>query len=330
MNKIGKQKKYVFRAKSSDSNVIFFQQEANYYYQKGRYYLYRNKLPRAKLFFKKAIEVEPENSLHHYNYACLLSKTNQFEEANRIFKHIVSSLDPGMTECYFLMAVNCGLLEDLETAKGYLEKYVELSPEGEMAEEAVDLIFALEEEEEPSEPVVQMTSQENEKVLKEILALDRVELAGKFLNDGYFKENLFRGLYQGNDQLKEEIINTCSRVGSRSAPYLRQFVANPWIKERFRQMALLALKNFSSPPLCRIYHHGSFLEIDLKTYPIATPVWEPRWQEVIGCTLSRMRKSTYYAEEFYEDVLAIWLDFINKIYPDVPRIAKPETWAAGL
>ena len=72
------------------------------------------------------------------------------------------------------------------------------------------------------------------------------------------------------------------------------------------------------------------MDVDLKTYPIATPVWEQRWQEVLGCTLNHMRESTYYAEEFYEDVLAIWLDFINKIYPDVPRITKPETWGAGL
>ena len=142
MNKISKHKKYTFRAESPDSNVILFKQEANYYYHKGRYYLYRNKLSRAELFFRKAIEIEPENPLHHYNFACLLSKTNQFEKANNIFKHIVNKLDPEMTECYFLMAVNCGLLEDLEMAKGYLEKYIELSPEGEMAEEAVDLIFA--------------------------------------------------------------------------------------------------------------------------------------------------------------------------------------------
>lgn len=328
MSKTSKQNKY--SSESPGSKVVLFEQEANYYYLKGKYYLYRNKPSKAQLFFKKAMEVEPENPLHHYNLACLLSKTNQLEEANHIFKHIVNKLDPGMTECYFLMAVNCGLLEDLEMAKGYLQKYIELSPEGEMAEEAVDLIFALEEEESLLEPVAQMTLQENEELLNEVLTLGQTELTRRFLNDGYFKDSLLRGLYQGNDRLKEEVINICGQAGPEAALYLRQFVANPWIKERFRQMALLALKNLSTATGCRIYQQGGFVEVDLLTYPVATPVWKQHWQQVLSCTLNHMRQSSYYAEEFYEDVLAIWLDFINQVYPDVPRIIKPQTWAAGL
>ncbi|HHX86999.1 MAG TPA: tetratricopeptide repeat protein [Firmicutes bacterium] len=330
MNGTYNQKKYVSRAENLCPKVVLFEQEASYYYLKGSYYLHRNKPSKARLFFKKAMEVEPDNPLHHYNMACLLSKTNQLEEANHIFKHIVSKLDPEMTECYFLMAVNCGLLEDLEMAKGYLRKYIELSPEGEMAEEAVDLIFALEEEESLLEPVAQMTLQENEELLKEVLHLGRTELKQRFQEDRYFKDILLKGLYQGSDQLKEEVIRICGQVGPDSIYCLRQFVANPWIKERFRQMALLVLKNLLPAGKCRIYHQESFVEVDLYTYPVNTPVWEKSWQDVLSCTLNHMRQNSYYTEEFYEDVLAIWLDFINQVYPDVPRIIKPQTWGAGL
>ncbi len=330
MKETSKQKRYISRAKSLRPKVVLFEQDASYYYLKGSYYLHRNKPIKAQLFFKKAMETEPENPLHHYNLACLLSKINQLEEANHIFKHIVSKLDPEMTECYFLMAVNCGLLEDLDEAKGYLQKYIELSPEGEMAEEAVDLIFALEEEESLLEPVTQMTAQESEELLKEILQLGRTGPKQQYLKNRYFKDSLFRGLYQGSDELKEEVINIYGLIGSEAAPHLRQFVANPWIKERFRQMALLVLKNLSTTSGCRIYQQGKFVEVDLLIYPITTPVWKRHWQQVISCTLNHMRQSTYYVEEFYEDVLAIWLDFINQSYPDIPRIRKPQTWAAGL
>jgi hypothetical protein len=43
-----------------------------------------------------------------------------------------------------------------------------------------------------------------------------------------------------------------------------------------------------------------------------------------------MRSSKAYSERFYEDAQAIWIDFINNIYPRVPIIKKIETWAAGL
>ncbi|NMA91792.1 MAG: tetratricopeptide repeat protein [Firmicutes bacterium] len=329
MNKISNRKKLASRSTNPVSKVVRFEQEANYYYLKGRHYLYRNKPSKAGLFFRKAIEIEPGNPLHHYNLACLLSKTNRFEEANRIFKNIVDQLEPEMTECFFLMAINCGLLDDLETARDYLQKYVELSPEGEMAEEALDLIFALEEEENLLKPVARMTPQENERLLQIVLTLDQEELARKFARDDGFKVTLLQGLYQGSDRLKEEIIYLYGRVGRPAVPNLRQYVMNPWIKERFRQMALLVLKNFSPTPSCRIYREG-FIEVDLNSYPIATPVWKQHWQQVLRCTLNHMRQSSYYAEEFYEDVLAIWLDFIDRVYPEVPRIVKPQTWAAGL
>ena len=317
MNKISNRKKLASRSTNPVSKVVRFEQEANYYYLKGRHYLYRNKPSKAGLFFRKAIEIEPGNPLHHYNLACLLSKTNRFEEANRIFKNIVDQLEPEMTECFFLMAINCGLLDDLETARDYLQKYVELSPEGEMAEEALDLIFALEEEENLVKPVARMTPQENERLLQIVLTLDQEGLARKFARDDGFKVILLQGLYQGSDRLKEEIIYLYGRVGRPAVPNLRQYVMNPWIKERFRQMALLVLKNFSPTPSCRIYREG-FIEVDLNSYPIATPVWKQHWQQVLRY-LKPYAAKLLLRRGILRDVLAIWLDlstgFIRK-FPD--------------
>jgi len=91
--------------------VIPFNQEALYYTRMGTYYNSKNKLSKALLFLQKAIEIEPDNPLNHYNLACLLSKTNRLEEANQIFKHIVQNMDAELSECYFFMAVNYGLMD---------------------------------------------------------------------------------------------------------------------------------------------------------------------------------------------------------------------------
>ena len=131
----------VIRTGEPADKVVLFQQDTNYYVEKGSYYHQKNKLSKALLFFRRAIELEPKNAISHYNLACLLSKTSRLEEANRVFSHIVQNLDTKMTECYFLMAINYGLLEDLESAKKYLQKYIDLSPEGEMAEEARELVM---------------------------------------------------------------------------------------------------------------------------------------------------------------------------------------------
>ena len=123
--------------------VVPLVKNAEYYFQKGSYYCRQNKLEKALLFYKKTIEVEPHNSINHYNLACLLSRMGYLEKANQVFSYIVHKMDPSLTECYFLMAVNYGLLDDLDKTRYYLNIYLQLSPDGEMAEDDEELKCAL-------------------------------------------------------------------------------------------------------------------------------------------------------------------------------------------
>jgi tetratricopeptide (TPR) repeat protein len=323
--------KGILKAMEISGKIIPFVQDSNYYFQKGNYYHQKNKISKALLFLKKAIEVEPDKAQHHYNLACLLSKTSQLKEANRIFKYIVSDLDPSLTECYFLMAINCGLMENLPKAKQYLLKYLQVSPEGEMAEEASELLLAMEEDDEGDPEYIRiLTAQENEALEQDISSLTEKQLPVKF-QESAFRQELQWGLYQGSDRLKEKIIRLYGRLNAPEADTcLRDYVVNPWVKERLRQIALLELKNKTRSGSCRIYTGGRITEINLCSYPLLAPVWRREWQEVLDCTLANMHRSPYYGEEFFEDIQAIWLDFINHVYPHMPRIVKPETWAAGL
>ena len=290
-----------------------------------------NKLTKALLFLKKAIELDPENALTHYNLACLLSKTSRLKEANRIFKHIVLKLDPSFTECYFLMAINYGMMEDLPKAKHYLLQYLQVSPEGQMADEAQELLLAMEEEDEETIDFnPDLTFQENEALEDALSTLSEAQFRELFSDKG-FRRTLQWGLYQGSDSLKERIIRLYGMLHTDEAyGYLKEYVINPWVKERLRQVALLELKNIAPLGSCRIYAGGNIKEIDLSSYPLLAPVWREEWQRVLECTYNNMRNSPYYGEEFFADVEAIWLDYINHAYPHVPRIVKPQTWSAGL
>jgi len=324
--------KGILKTSERSLKVIPFAQEAFYYTRMGTYYNSKNKLSKALLFLQKAIEIEPDNPLNHYNLACLLSKTNRLEEANQIFKHIVQNLDSGLSECYFFMAVNHGLMEELSEAKRWLLKYLQLSPEGEMAEEAEDLLLAMEEDEEDFESGDRsLDAMENEALLGLIGDMSAVSFRDRLLEDDDFRMALLRGLYQGNDILKEAIIRLLGESdceGARNT--LADFVANPWIKERLRQVAMLELKKIAPHGSYCVFSNGSFHEVTPGSYPSPAPVWQSEWQQVLECTFANMRRSAYYSDEFYEDAEAIWIDFINHSYPEVPRVDKPQTWAAGL
>ncbi len=314
-----------------DTKIIPFRQEASYYSSKGIYYSQKNKLGKALLHLRKAVEAEPKDPLNHYNLACLLSKAGRLEDANHIFKHIIRNMDRELTECYFFMAVNYGLMDDLEEAKRCLIKYLHVDPEGDMSDEAEDLLLAMEEEEFDTDGDCSLSTEENEAMLQLVNEMNAVTFRERLLEEDEFRNFLQRGLYQGSDILKEAIIRLYGSADCEVARFeLAAFVRNPWIKERLRQVALLELKKTAPGGRYRIFNKGSFREVSLEAHPLPAPVWEGDWQEVLECTFANMRCSSYYSKEFFDDVRAIWIDFINHCYPRGPRVGKPQTWAAGL
>ncbi len=318
--------KGILKTAGFSDKIIPFVQDPNYYYQMGSYYQKKNKLPKALLFLKKAIELEPDNAQHHYNLACLLSKTSQLQEANRIFQHIVDNLAPEMTECYFFMAINYGLMDDLAKTRQYLRKYLQYTDESEITEEARELLLAMEEDNAGYE----FTAQDKEALEKAMSSLSDGQLQERF-KDKSFQWALQWGLYQGSDLLKERILKLYGIVRDQKAiSALKEFVVNPWVKERLRQVALLELKKSDPGGSCRIYADGRIKEINLANAALLAPVWCQKWQDVLDCACENMRKSPCYGEEFFEDIRAIWLDYINHVYPHMPRISKIQAWAAGL
>lgn len=314
--------------KKAVPQVVPFLRQAAYYFDKGNFYYRKNKLDKALLFFSKTVELDPDNALYHYNLACILSRMGELEEANMIFSHIVHHLDPSLTACYFLMAVNCGMRSELEKARYYLNLYLQFAQDGAMIEEAEDLLIALSRE----DAGLHGAMAEGEKAeLKGRYGAEQEEIMRSYGESQEMRKLLWYSLYHQNTQLVEKSIRMFGllREGSGETN-LREFVRNPWIKQRMRIQALLELKNMGVKGLVTVYMDGCLRDVDLGYYPLIAPFWLEQWQDVLELTLEKMRRSNAYGELFYEDVQAIWIDYINNLYPHMPAIKKKETWAAGL
>lgn len=312
--------------RSDDKKVIPFMQTSSYYFEKGNHYFQKNKLEKALLFFKKAIEIEPDNPLYHYNQACLLSRMGHLEKANKIFSHIVNKMDPSLTGCYFLIAINYGLMNEVDKARYYLNLYLQVSPQGEMAEEAEDILFAL------TEVDRELISAGRGNIpITKVICVEEEELLQRYRENQGMRFVLWQALYHKNEQVVEKAIRLYSLLADEGGKEnLLEFVRNPWIKQRLRLKALLELKNMGVKGLVRVFMEGSLRDIDLSFYPLLAPRWLQPWQDVLERTLQNMRSSQCYNETFYEDVQAIWIDFLNNFYPRYPLIHKVETWSAAL
>lgn len=314
-----------------ENKVIQFQRDARYYFDKGTLYFQRQRFEKALVYFRKAVEMEPQNSLHYYNLGCLLSRMGQLKEANQVFKYIVDELDPDFTECIFLKAINYGLLEDFEKTEKLLRQYLKVSPQGDMAEEARELLFSLTDMEEDAEPPE--TSPEDDcQVYRDLLInTTKKELKDLWYRDQGLRQALYRGLFQWDDDLKEKIISLYAGSGIKEGEAaLREFAKNPWVKERLRQVALLALKKMGTTRELQAFQDGKIKEVEGRDLPSESSLWRCEWQRVLECSLKRMSQCREYDGGFFDDIRAMWLDYINTVYPRVPRIHKIETWAAGL
>ena len=323
--------KVKLKIQGQNLNVLSFNQGASFYASKGAYYSQKNNPRKALRYLQRAVEAEPDDPLNHYNLACLLSRLDQLQEANAIFRHIVKNMDPELSECHFYMAVNHGLMEDLPAAKRCLLKYLHETPEGEMAEEAEDLLIAMEDGDDMEIYNRSLSADEHEAMLELIDDLKKVQFKRRLLEEKGFRKALHWGLYQGGGTLKEAIIRLYGELQCDMAQHsLQRFVANPWVNERLRQVALQELKRIDSDGSCRIYWDGEFKQVSLRELKQPSPTWESGWQQVLECVLGNMRRSAYYSQDFYNDVEAIWFDYLNRVYPKGPKIKKPQTWAAGL
>lgn len=134
-------KKHVARTKKR--NVINVKMDATFFFERAVQSLDRHRYDKALKYFRRAVEFEPDNPVNHCNLAGVLSEMGDYEQSNRILRHIVEHIDPSMTECYFYMANNYASMENYLAAEEALVSYLENDPHGHYLEESEELMELL-------------------------------------------------------------------------------------------------------------------------------------------------------------------------------------------
>lgn len=124
------------------SNIISISKGANFYYAKANNYYLKNNINKALEYYKRAMVIEPENSINHFNVASLLAEMGDYTESNKILRRIIK-MDPNLSDSWFYMGINYGQLQKYRKVKYCLEKYLSLNPDGEHSEQSKDILLAL-------------------------------------------------------------------------------------------------------------------------------------------------------------------------------------------
>jgi len=147
--------------------------------------------------------------------------------------------------------------------------------------------------------------------------------------DPLVRSSFFWALRHGDKQTKLQVIQAFGLIGDEDVQVaLRTFVAEPEEDDYLKRAALFVLRSIGVREPISVYLDGkkhtvkeSFLHPDL-------PAWQSDWQAVIEQAHRRMHKRYDLIQQ--HDLETLWVEYLTRVYPHVPRIASVGGWAAAL
>ncbi len=128
------------RLKKERGKVIPLVLNAEFYYQKAMQAMKKKDYGNALRYFRRTVELEPENPVNHCNLAGILAEVGRFEESNRILHYILEQLSPDFHECNLFLGHNYASMGEYSSSKKYALRYLEKEPEGEYVADAEELL----------------------------------------------------------------------------------------------------------------------------------------------------------------------------------------------
>ncbi|WP_188881983.1 tetratricopeptide repeat protein [Alicyclobacillus cellulosilyticus] len=124
-------------------NVIPMRLDAAFFHERGVKYLQRHDFERALKAFRKTVEYEPDNPVHHCNLAGVLAEMGDFAASNEVLLRVLEEIAPDMAEVQFYLANNYANMGEYEIAEEYVLRYLDARPDGEYAEDAREMLSIL-------------------------------------------------------------------------------------------------------------------------------------------------------------------------------------------
>ncbi|XEC94833.1 tetratricopeptide repeat protein [Paenibacillus tarimensis] len=154
-------------------------------------------------------------------------------------------------------------------------------------------------------------------------------LPDQMKRDPLVRSSFFWALRHGDRQTKLQVIQALGMIGDNEVKdALREFLLEPEEDDYLKRIAIFVLRAVGVHEALRAVIEGEETVIDPNRMPSRLPVWEEKWQSVLELALSRMNKLYDMVQQ--HDLLTLWVEYLSRVYPDVPKVSKVEGWAAAL
>jgi tetratricopeptide (TPR) repeat protein len=163
--------------------------------------------------------------------------------------------------------------------------------------------------------------------------LQRAQSAGfvpdRLRNDPLLRSSFFWALRHGDRDTKLQVIQAYGTIGDEEvADSLRELILAPDEDDYVKKVSVFALRNMGVKGSITALIGGLVITFEKNVYSPNLPAWEPEWQEIIDLAMVRMSSRYDMIQQF--DMVTLWVEFLTRSYPFIPKIAKKEGWAGAL
>lgn len=147
--------------------------------------------------------------------------------------------------------------------------------------------------------------------------------------DPLVRSSFFWALRHGDHQTKLQVIQALGMIADHEVKEaLCSFLLEPEEEDYLKQVAIFVLRSMGYTEPLQAVLDGKSMVIDANALSSRLSGWDEQWQNVLELSLRSMSKRYDMLQQ--HDLQTLWIEFLTRVYPDVPKIHKVEGWSAAL
>ena len=147
--------------------------------------------------------------------------------------------------------------------------------------------------------------------------------------DPLIRSSFFWALRHGDRRTKVQVIQALGLVADEEViEALKAFLIDSEEEDELKRVAVLVLRSIGVQDTLEVTFNGRLVTLEARRKSGKLPVWDSAWQAVLEQALGQM--SGRYDVVQQHDMMTLWVDYLSRVYPEVPKLHRASGWAAAL
>ncbi|MCP3775821.1 tetratricopeptide repeat protein [Paenibacillus sp. MZ04-78.2] len=270
----------------------------------------------------------PFHQDHVFKLATTMGILSEHEKAFRLFKRLLKTGEAGLDPCLFhytaVAAYNTGRYEEAHRQWKQAEKF---DPGSDIPKFYLNLLDK--HREETRKPPV--SYHYHLPFEEQFRGLERAEggLPEHMKRDPLVRSSFFWALRHGDGDTKLQVIQAFGLIADDEVKdALTEFIMLPDEDDYLKQVAIFVLRSIGMKEPLSAMLNGKPTTVEPSPFSPGLPVWESKWQAIMETALRHMARRYDMVQQY--DLQTLWVEYLSRVFPNVPKMTKVEGWAAAL